>query len=111
MQYEEIISIENIFQAWGEFRKGKRGKKDIQVFERRLEDNLIGLHLSLINRTYKHDSSQDFYVNDPKRRMFKKLREKMNSPNFDESLQSYLGYLSHSSSYRLAWRVKMLELL
>lgn len=68
MQYEEIISIENIFQAWNEFKKGKRGKKDTQAFERRLEDNLFNLHLSLRNKTYKHGGYQEFYVHDPKRR-------------------------------------------
>jgi len=66
--YSQLISIENIFQAWEEFKKGKRNKYDVQVFERNLEDNLFDLHLELKSKTYRHGSYQDFYVNDPKRR-------------------------------------------
>jgi len=28
--FEKIISLENLFLAWREFRKGKRKKKDVQ---------------------------------------------------------------------------------
>jgi len=66
--YSRLISIENIFQAWEEFRRGKRGKYDVQVFERHLEDNLFDLHYQLNNKTYKHGNYSEFYVNDPKRR-------------------------------------------
>ncbi|MEK7497566.1 MAG: reverse transcriptase/maturase family protein [Patescibacteria group bacterium] len=68
LNYKNLISIENLFQAWNEFKKGKRNKKDVQVFERNLEDNLFDLSLKLENRTYSHSFYQDFYVNDPKRR-------------------------------------------
>ena len=67
-RYCDIISIDNLFQAWDEFKKGKRNKKDVQVFERHLEDNLFKLHRSLKEKTYKHGSYEGFYVNDPKRR-------------------------------------------
>ena len=41
-----------------------------------------------------------------KRRIFKKLREKVGSENFNQSLQSYLGYLKHASSLKLVERLK-----
>ena len=63
-----LISIENIFQAWNEFKKGKRGKKDVQNFEINLEDNLFDLYLKLKNKNYQHSEYKSFYVNDPKRR-------------------------------------------
>lgn len=66
--YEDIIGIENIFQAWEEFVKGKRKKKDVMEFGRNLEDNLFDLHHRLQNQTYRHGTYQDFYVQDPKRR-------------------------------------------
>ncbi len=66
--FSKLISLENLFQAWGEFKKGKRKRKDIQVFERNLEDNLFELHQILKDKTYKHGSYESFYVNDPKRR-------------------------------------------
>lgn len=59
------ISNENLFQAWSEFRKGKRKRKDVQIFERNLEDNLFELYRTLRDKTYEHGSYQSFYVHDP----------------------------------------------
>ena len=42
-----------------------------------------------------------------KRRMFRKLREKINSENFNQSLESYLGYLSHANAYILTNNLKI----
>jgi len=64
--YTEIISLENLFQAWEGFLKGKRKKSDVGVFERRLEDNIFSLHQSLSDKAYKHGSYEEFYVRDPK---------------------------------------------
>lgn len=72
--YSNLISIENLFQAWGEFRKGKSKRFDVQEFERNLEDNLFELHNSLNNKTYRHGSYQSFYVQDPKQRHIHKAR-------------------------------------
>lgn len=66
--YADIISMENLFQAWNEFKKGKRSRRDVQVFERDLEDNLFELYSNLKEKTYKHGKYQSFYVNDPKLR-------------------------------------------
>lgn len=66
--YTNLISLENLFQAWEEFRKGKRSKVDVQGFERNLEDNLFLLYQKLLNKTYRHGGYVDFCVNDPKRR-------------------------------------------
>jgi retron-type reverse transcriptase len=63
-----LISIENLFQAWNEFKKGKRGKNDVQNFEINLEDNLFDLYSRLKNKSYRHGEYKSFYVNDPKRR-------------------------------------------
>lgn len=41
-----------------------------------------------------------------RRRMFKKLSEKVGSENFNQSLQSYLGYLKHAKSYRLTQKLQ-----
>lgn len=64
--YSQIISIENLFQAWNEFRKGKRGKKDVQLFESCLEDNLFLLHQELESKTYRHRKYTAFNIYDPK---------------------------------------------
>lgn len=68
IDYSNLISIENLFQAWSEFRKGKTKRIDVQIFERNLEDNLFDLHQRLKSKTYRHGGYQSFYVNDPKQR-------------------------------------------
>ena len=68
IDYSNLISLENLFQAWSEFRKGKNKRIDVQTFERNLEDNLFELHNCLKNKTYYHGNYQSFYVNDPKQR-------------------------------------------
>ena len=74
MNYSKLISVENIFQAWEEFKKGKRKKHDVQVFERHVEDNLFNLHFALKSKSYKHGGYFEFYVNDPKRRHIHKAQ-------------------------------------
>ncbi len=76
LKYCDLITIENLFQAWDEFKKEKRRKKDVQAFERHLEDNLFALYESLKNKTYRHSNYQDFYVTDPKRRHIHKSNVK-----------------------------------
>jgi retron-type reverse transcriptase len=66
--YNTIISIENLLDAWREFLRGKKNKKDVQEFERNLIGNLIGLHRDLKNKTYKHGPYQHFKISDPKSR-------------------------------------------
>ena len=68
MSDKDFITLKNIFNAWAEFRKGKRNKTDVQLFERNLEDNIFQLYFDLKNKTYRHSSYQSFYVNDPKQR-------------------------------------------
>src|SRR5262245_12407888 len=66
--YNDIISLENLLLAWQEFLVGKRGKNDVQEFERNLMSNIISLHQDLINKTYEHASYQAFNISDPKPR-------------------------------------------
>lgn len=66
--FEEIISLDNLLDAWKEFIKGKRGRKDVQGFSLKLMDNLISLHQDLANNSYKHGPYQAFNINDPKPR-------------------------------------------
>lgn len=74
--FVNLISLENLFQAWNEFKKGKGKRKDVQVFERHLEDNLFDLHESLRTKTYRHGNYQAFYVHDPKKRHIHKASVK-----------------------------------
>lgn len=66
--YIDIISLENILLAWKEFKKGKTQKKDVQIFERNLMENLLALHSDLKDKIYKHGGYKAFKINDPKPR-------------------------------------------
>ncbi len=55
-------------EAWKEFVKGKRHKRDVSEFSMRLMDNIFSLHNDLFNHTYKHGGYQAFKINDPKPR-------------------------------------------
>jgi len=66
--FEDIVSVENLLEAWREFLKGKRNKKDVQYFSLRLMDNILKLYSDLLNHTYKHGEYQAFHIFDPKPR-------------------------------------------
>ena len=162
VDYSNLISIENLFQAFSEFRKGKSKRLDVQIFANiylneldqfikhtlkvkyylRYADDFIFLSeykeclLQYINElkkflenelklelhpnkiiTRRLDNGIDFlgYIVLPhyilprtktKRRMFRKLREKIGLDNFNQSLQSYLGYLKHAKSYKIILELK-----
>jgi RNA-directed DNA polymerase len=66
--FDEIISPENLFSAWNNFKIGKQKKKDVQRFEWELETNIFQLHRNLRGRSYKHGGYSSFYIRDPKQR-------------------------------------------
>lgn len=71
-RYDEIISVENLLETWREFVKGKRGRPDVQAFERCLMTNLLALHECLADRSYRHSGYEAFAVSDPKPRSIHK---------------------------------------
>ena len=66
--FEEVVGMENLLEAWKEFLKGKRNKRDVQEFSLRLMDNIFSLHEDLVNHTYRHGDYQAFNICDPKPR-------------------------------------------
>lgn len=66
--FDKVISLENLFSAWREFKRGKRKKNDVREFEFGLEDNLFELHNSLKTCVYRHSAYESFYIADPKLR-------------------------------------------
>ena len=66
--FDKIISIENLYGAWREFKRGKTSKKDVLCFEFNLEDNLFNLAEELKSGKYQVDKYDFFYVRDPKLR-------------------------------------------
>lgn len=72
LEFEEIISIENLLLAWQEFIRGKRKKKDVQEFQLNLMQNIFALHDDLVNLSYRHGGYQAFNISDPKPRSIHK---------------------------------------
>jgi retron-type reverse transcriptase len=70
--FEKITSLENLLDAWIEFKKGKTSKYDVQLFERNLEKNLFSLHRRLVSKKYNHNAYSEFYIRDPKVRQIHK---------------------------------------
>ncbi|MGI6347704.1 MAG: reverse transcriptase domain-containing protein [Patescibacteria group bacterium] len=66
--FEKIISLENLFISWEEFKKGKANRNEVMEFEINLEDNIFGLHEDLRGGVYKHSGYSSFFIHDPKRR-------------------------------------------
>lgn len=66
--YEDITSIENLLEAWLEFKKGKKGRTDVQYFERNLMTEIFSLHTALVSKRYVHDGYDYFHISDPKAR-------------------------------------------
>jgi retron-type reverse transcriptase len=70
--YENIISHENLLDAWKEFIRGKKNKKDVEIFQRYLMQNVISLHNDLSSKNYKHSPYEAFNISDPKPRAIHK---------------------------------------
>jgi len=66
--FEEIVSIENLLEAWKEFARGKKQKKDVQFFQVNFMENVLSLGNDLLYHTYKHGNYQAFKIGDPKPR-------------------------------------------
>ncbi|MFA4880357.1 MAG: reverse transcriptase/maturase family protein [Candidatus Doudnabacteria bacterium] len=66
--FNQIISSENLFSAWDDFKVGKWRKMDVRRFEWKLEKNIFQLQRELRRRSYKHGSYTSFYIRDPKQR-------------------------------------------
>ncbi len=75
-KFEDIISVENLLEAWKEFAVGKKKRKDVQGFSLYLMDNIFDLHFDLANLAYKHSAYQAFRINDPKPRKIHKATVK-----------------------------------
>jgi len=103
--FEKMISSKHLFLCWDHFKRGKRKKKDILSFERRLEDYIFQLEEELKTLRYQHGPYHTFKVCDPKERNISKacVRDRL----VHEMLQSVLTYvfdkkfIFHSFSSRM----------
>ncbi|KKT09147.1 MAG: RNA-directed DNA polymerase (Reverse transcriptase) [Parcubacteria group bacterium GW2011_GWA1_43_21] len=66
--FKQIISLNNLFSAWREFKRNKSKRQDVRLFGFSLEDNLFALREELQNETYQPSKYTSFYIQDPKLR-------------------------------------------
>lgn len=66
--FHKAVSLENIFLAWREFKRGKGGSIDVQEFALALENNVFALHKILANQSWRPGPYTGFYIKDPKLR-------------------------------------------
>lgn len=72
VDYNHIISLENLYDAWTEFVSGKKYKRDVALFTLNLSSNIFKLHEELKSKTYQHGIYTAFAINDPKPRSIHK---------------------------------------
>jgi len=70
--YDNIITVEKLLNAWQEFLRDKRNRKDVILFQAKLMDNVLELYNDLKNKTYIHGGYHEFHISDPKPRIIHK---------------------------------------
>lgn len=70
--YKNIISIKNLCEAWTEFIRGKKSKRDVAEFSLNLSQNIFRLHEELRTKMYRHGAYEAFSISDPKPRSIHK---------------------------------------
>jgi retron-type reverse transcriptase len=71
--YEKVISLENLRLADEKARKGKLRSYGVMVHDKRREANLIALHESLKNGTFRTSKYHVFTIYEPKERLIFRL--------------------------------------
>jgi len=66
--FAEIISLDNLFASWNEFRQDKKTKADVILFSANLIANLLKLEQELKTGLYRHGPYYHFKISDPKPR-------------------------------------------
>lgn len=67
--YDSAVSFKNLLLAHKKARRGKREKRNVIIFELKMEQELLELYKQLKNCTYKHGKYREFKVYEPKERV------------------------------------------
>jgi RNA-directed DNA polymerase len=63
------ISVNNLFQCWQLYKKGKKRSLEFEHFYYNVESEILRLYQDLLSEKYKHGQYRNFIVNDNKKRM------------------------------------------
>lgn len=99
--YHDITSTERLLDAWRDFAAGKRGRKDVQQFERDLMGNVLALQRDLVAKSYRHAGYDAFNIADPKPRHIHKaaVRDRLVHHLLHCSLYPYFDRRFAADSY------------
>ncbi len=75
-QYTDLVTFENLLQAWADFIQDKRSREDVNEFALRISDNLFDILNELESGLYVHGTYQEYIVCDPKKRIIHKASVK-----------------------------------
>jgi hypothetical protein len=64
--FDSIVSAESLFEAWDAFKRDKRNKLDVALFERNIEREIFRLARELREKIYRHGPYRGFWIRDPK---------------------------------------------
>ena len=67
--YADVYRWDNLYAAYRQAARGKRGRGPAARFEYRLEDNLVRLQEQLATHTYRPGAYVHFFIHEPKRRL------------------------------------------
>ena len=67
--YADVYRWDNLYAAYRQAARGKRGRGPAARFEYRLEDNLVRLQEELAAHTYRPGAYVHFFIHEPKRRL------------------------------------------
>ena len=67
--YQEIVFFGNLYMAYLEAARGKRGQPEVAAFDFNLEANLLRLQEELWTQTYRPAPYRSFRITDPKPRL------------------------------------------
>lgn len=70
--FEQIVSLENLFSSWEEFKRGKMYKLDVAQFATNIEQEIFTVHKKLQDQIYVHTTYTSFTIHDPKNRTINK---------------------------------------
>ena len=116
-----IISPENLFAAWEAFKRDKRNKPDVALFEQYVEQHIFALRRELATKAYRHGPYEGFWIHDPKLRRIHKatVRDrilhhaifKVLNPIFEEtfiptSFSCRIGKGTHKGMKKLAKMIR-----
>ncbi len=99
--YQDIISLENLLDAWKQFLQGKRKRDDVQQFQQNLLHNVLALHRDLAAKRYRHSKYDAFHISDPKPRDIHKasVRDRLLHHALYRKLYPYFDARFISDSY------------